>query len=193
VIADLPAWIDHLHALADSVATCDPPRGAGPLDRPFGAAVRAEAAHGSLSSSDPPEVALWRAFSDPGVDGDAAIGAPTDGPLFPSDRYAAIEVWTEADLCGLHALWGLARDRANPAWADRVDQAREWHIANTQPDNATNRPWALHVFLLAGHAEGRLYAETLLHNALAVNGRPDPMSAWILVDAARRLEGHLAA
>ena len=72
-----------------------------------------------------------------------------------------------------------------------LDSSR-WHLDNTQPDNATNRPWAVQVFLdLAredDNPDARLYAETLLHNATAANGVPEPFSAAILLDAARALE-----
>ena len=67
----------------------------------------------------------------------------------------------------------------------RIDDVRRWHLEHTQPDNATNRPWALHVFLTMGTPEAVHYAETLLHNAMV--GGPDPLSARILVDAAREL------
>ena len=67
---------------------------------------------------------------------------------------------------------------------------------NTQPDNSTNRPWALHVFLEASTrpdavgvdaAEAQLYAETLLGNMLATDARTERLSRWILADAAHEL------
>ena len=123
---------------------------------------------------------------------DDLLDGPADGPLWPQARFSGLEVWTETELCGLHALSCLARLRARTDWARRVARARDWHLAHTQPDNATNRPWALHVFLLATppRPEARVYAETLLHNALVLNGRPDLLSAWILLDAAKRLESY---
>ena len=66
-----------------------------------------------------------------------------------------------------------------------------WNMA--EPDNATNRPWALHVFLLASAPECQHYAETLLHNCLVTTGEPEPLSAWILLDAANELERSLQA
>jgi hypothetical protein len=103
-----------------------------------------------------------------------------------------LETWTEAELASLHALsWHARRGRE---WAgERLDAAAEWIMENLQPDNATNHPWAIHVFL--DHAErrraheSRLYAETLLHNCLARTGRPDVFSACILADAAAWLGG----
>jgi hypothetical protein len=70
----------------------------------------------------------------------------------------------------------------------RIERAMRWHLEHTQPDNATNRPWALHAFLLEGSPEGRAYAGTLLHNAIAMGGTPEPLSAWILMDAAAELD-----
>ncbi len=119
---------------------------------------------------------------------DAPGATSGTGPLWPLLGRTPIEVWTEQELSGLHALWWLARRRGRDDLARRGAAARDWHLVNTQPDNATNRPWALHVFLLGGTDESRLYAETLLHNCLVGTGRPDPTSAWILLDSARALE-----
>ncbi|MEO1585156.1 MAG: hypothetical protein AAFR96_11390, partial [Planctomycetota bacterium] len=65
-------------------------------------------------------------------------------------------------------------------------------IREIQPDNATNLPWAVHVFCVLaerdGDADASLYAETLLHNCVVGGaGRPDKLSALILLDSARRL------
>ncbi|MEC9373862.1 MAG: hypothetical protein VYC34_08460 [Planctomycetota bacterium] len=139
---------------------------------------------------------LWRAVVDPevGIEQLEETLAVHDGPgplrtLAPGQ---AIEVWTERELCGLHALLWLAHQREQARWRAIAEQVGLWHIQNTQPDNATNRPWAIHLFIaLAEHdggAESRLYAETLLHNCRVANGRPDPLSAQILLDAADALE-----
>lgn len=71
----------------------------------------------------------------------------------------------------------------------RAAEAIRWHLEHTQPDNSTNRPWALHAFLLAddGSGDASLYAETLLHNMRATDARTEPLSRWILADAAREL------
>ena len=72
-------------------------------------------------------------------------------------------------------------------------ELRAWHLEHTQPDNATNRPWALHAFVAAGDPESLLYAETLLHNVAASEARREPLTRWILLDSAQELELHLAA
>jgi hypothetical protein len=78
---------------------------------------------------------------------------------------------------------GPGREQVMARLADCI----EWHLEHTQPDNATNRPWALHVFLREGTPEARLYAETLLHNATASDARHEPLTRWILLDSVREL------
>ena len=175
-------WAAHLRQVAQAAAGDAPPR-IGDIGEAFAAAV---GGGGAPAGQPRDEVALWWALAGAEVDVDACMpDAASDGPLWPHGRARGLEVWTEAELCGLHALWVLARERGRDDWARRVATVRAWHLENTQPDNATNRPWALHVFLLAGTPEGRHYAETLLHNALVTG--PEPFSAWILLDAARWL------
>lgn len=118
-----------------------------------------------------------------------------EGSLVPEPERGGIELWTEAELASLHALWNLACDRKDQALRSRAVSAARWLMAEIQPDNATNHPWAVHVFAtLSSHADpviagdARLYAETLLHNTIiAGQGRPDRFSATILLDAARQL------
>ena len=144
------------------------------------------------------ESRLWRAILGSEPIESAGIDLDADGPLWASTDWTAIEVWTEAELCGLHALARRAREvwNATSPGAEsvrvhaRLVRALRWHLLNTQPDNATNRPWALHAFLLAlpGDADAELYAGTLLHNA-QTSGLPagDPIARWIVADAAREL------
>ncbi len=202
-------WVRHLRGLARPVLQVAPAPsggasggapegggaadlGAGVLNEPFLAAVREHpVASGSAPPGSSPEVALWWAVAGARVDVDALISQPTEGSLLPQGLYRAIEVWTESDLCAVHALWILAQREGRTDWIDRVDRVRKWHLEYTQPDNATNRAWALHVFLLGPppfatcEPESRHYAETLLHNAIAMDGRPTPLNAWIFLDAAR--------
>jgi len=160
---------------------------AGELTGPFLAAV----AGVPVKLPDQPvewgEVGLWWARVDTRVNVDRIISGPTPGPLLPRGLYKTIEVWTDADLSAIHALWWLSRRYSRADWMQRVAEVRDWHVENTQPDHATSRPWALHVFLLAGTPECESYAETLLHNCLAMSGRPDALSAWILIDASRAI------
>lgn len=107
--------------------------------------------------------------------------------LSDAGSFRALEVWTECELSALHALARLVRMRPTTARAARLDELCRWHLEHTQPDNATNRPWALHVFARSPAPESALYAETLLHNVLASDARHEPLSRWVLLDAAREL------
>jgi hypothetical protein len=131
-----------------------------------------------------PALAVWLAVGQ--LSSPVAIDLNATGPLFPQLRDVAIETWTEAELSGLHAL-----SLAGTGTAARVRSASDWLMAELQPDNGTNRPWAAHVFLdrwiRERHNESRLYAETLVHNCRVTLGRPDRLSAIILASAAKAL------
>ncbi|MBT8484678.1 MAG: hypothetical protein HKO59_09020 [Phycisphaerales bacterium] len=184
-------WRDHLRQVAVPRldATALPILGA--MATPFARVVAGEsgpALDTPLPDDVTGEVALWWARTDRPVDVDALVTRAADGPILPRDAFRAIEVWTDAELSALHALWWLAETTGHPTWRRRVEDVRQWHQQHTQPDNATNRPWAVHVFALDPDPESQHYAATLLHNCMALNGVPDPLSAWILLDAARAME-----
>lgn len=157
------------------------------------------------------DAALWWALHDATIDVDAILdkdkqpeqdyphqGARRGGEhgLFRQDLFQTIEVWTEADLSGLHALFHLARQRRREDWRTRVFDTARWHVAEVQPDNGTNHPWATHLFLLLAaeddDPDAGLYAETLVSNSLVTLGRPDAFSQHILADAANALDAYLA-
>lgn len=121
---------------------------------------------------------------------DALLGAATAGPLRPSAGFATLEVWTECELSALHALWRICRVAPSAVRVARLQALVAWHLEHTQPDNATNRPWAVHVFALHGTPEADLYAQTLVHNVSASDARHEALSAWVLHDAARELALH---
>jgi len=140
---------------------------------------------------------LWLASIDPSIDPDAITAQlDPDGPIHTQDESQAIELWTERELAALHALWRLSQIRVRPPWRRRALAAARWHLAATQPDNATNHPWAIPVFLDLWMTDpeselglnARLYAETLLHNCQTQSAKPDPLSALILLDASTGLE-----
>lgn len=113
--------------------------------------------------------------------------ASRDGPL-NVEGSAAIEVWTELELCCVQALWSHAVARRSQAAASRALGAAKWLEANIQPDNATNRPWGIGVFVERGQidpgpSEADLYAETLLHNCTVARGKPDLLSSLIMLEA----------
>lgn len=170
--SSLADWSDHL-ARASGLAVVP------------GSCPPAEALRPARAGRDSIDLRLWTAAT-------AEVPSPRpipvgEGPLAPWDGSVAIEVWTEEELSAMHALARLVRRLGDAAARERLHQAIAWHLEHTQPDNATNRPWAIHAFLLEGSPEARAYAGTLLHNALAMQGRPVPLSAWILMDAAAEL------
>lgn len=182
-------WENHLRRLADTAPRVD---AAGAPDG-FGAWTAGEPPAPAPTPPDFDEL-LWRCVADPAVSGwrdEAGLDLGREA-LFPRLRErATIEVWTERELAGLHALlWLAIRDHDEQAMA-RVFDAADWHLEHTQPDNATNRAWAAHVFLLLAArrslADARLYAETLVHNCMVTTGAPDALSALILRDAAAAL------
>ncbi len=125
-----------------------------------------------------------------------AIDWDADGPLLPSLRDHGIELWTEAELGTLHALTWRGMGGRNKAILERAWRAAAWMLEELQPDNATNHPWGLHVFVVMAldptrthnqRGSADLYAQTLLHNAIVSMGKPDRFSACILWDAAQWL------
>ena len=121
-------------------------------------------------------------------------------PFFADPDSWSLEQETEKELAGLHAWsWLIQREEHAEArgTADpRFDAAAQWTLANIQPDNATNHPWAIHVYLArptnptnpTHSTNARMYAETMLHNCLVTTGQPDLVSALILWDAANWLK-----
>ncbi|MFG0331508.1 MAG: hypothetical protein ACF8PN_16595 [Phycisphaerales bacterium] len=195
---DRRRWIEHLRHLADPVLSREDGDTAlnAALGRPWSAEAPLIAWRlGKTRASAPArivghgDVRLWWALLRDDREAAAALVAvEADGPIFDLDKYTAVEVWTESELCALHALSWL-RGRIHPEQLnERIERAVDWHIERTQPDNATNHAWGLHVFLMRGSPEGRHFAETLLTNCMALQGEPDPLSAWILSDAAAALE-----
>jgi hypothetical protein len=207
----LARWVTHLRHLATPVATREPLDPATfrddlghrrAVDAPFIswrlqlAGIEHSQPEMGMDPARDPDVALWHALrqgDDPTPIFDAheaAHGTPTDGLFARVDT--ALEIWTETELSALHALWWHATLSTAPDLTDRLERAVRGHVAELQPDNATNHPWALHVFLL--HAwkhdvpEADMYAQTLLSNSQVMMGKPDRFSAIILLDVADALE-----
>lgn len=132
------------------------------------------------------DLKLWSALVRGQVNAMMQTVAPTGAPLAPEFNRLAIEVATETELACLHALSHAGADARA-----RIEDASDWIVHNLQPDNATNHPWAVHVFLRrafeTGAVEHRLYAETLLHNCIVSLGRADRFSALLLLDSGRTL------
>lgn len=140
---------------------------------------------------------LWWAVHEPWSPV-AEYGAGV-GPLDPGLAEIAIESRTETELSAMHALFRLGLDRGEAGMVERALDAARWQVAELQPDNGTNHPWGIHVFvsLAAREADAEvagaalMHAQMLLHNCQVQQGRPDRLSACILWDAAATL-GRLA-
>jgi chorismate mutase len=117
------------------------------------------------------------------IDGEIATDARA---LAPAARMRGVEVWTEVELCCLHALSMV------PGGRERCELAARWLVEELQPDNATQHPWGVHVFAAMGamrDAGADHYAQTLFHNALMSNGgKAEIFSGLLLWDGARWLD-----
>ncbi|MGD9691685.1 MAG: hypothetical protein AB7G17_02465 [Phycisphaerales bacterium] len=198
-----PAWheiLDHHAARLRSAAPAPAPlpTNPGPLDAatPFLLHRRLHApGHITPPKSPAPDAALWWALHTDTLNADLVLRASSDqaarAPLLRRDVYDTIEVWTEGELCALHALWRHAEREHRPDWMDRVFSAISWHLEHTQPDNATNRPWCIAPFVHFADAvnspDALHYAQTLLHNAAAGPASATILIAEILKDAADML------
>lgn len=136
---------------------------------------------------------LWWAVADPdrrvvGFDGGG-------GPLDPALAEIAVESRTETELSAMHALYRLGLDRGEPRMVERALEAARWQVEELQPDNGTNHPWGIHVFVVLAARAGNEYeagpalmhAQTLLHNCQVQQGKADRLSACILWDAGETL------
>lgn len=208
-VLDRTLWTSRLHAIAAASLASTPwssllhrqPAAHPPIDsfrdgaghrRPVDPLLLASLIPGEVPAHPRPatdtSLQLWHDLVS-GRDPERALVDGT-GPLVAERAELTIETWTERELMSLHALsWMAIR---LPGVRPRVASALRWLIDEIQPDNATNRPWAIHVF--AHHAaehsdpEAMLYAETLLHNCHVGLVTPDRFSGLILLSAARWLE-----
>jgi len=143
------------------------------------------------------DVLAWWALHHSSARGLLPIDWAARGRLFPGLEDEAIEVWTEAEMSGLHALCWIGLASCDERVLARAFACAEWLVDEVQPDNGTQRPWAVHPFIVMACDPARvpgargatgLYAETLVHNALVGRGTPDVFSAALLWDAASWLE-----
>ncbi len=206
----LSDWAKHLHAIADPIATPALPKSEGavadfrdefghkravdgPMIRHLCEFTVPQDSSESRRTAEPDAKLWWMALDD--EPDPWTVIEPGDGSLTRRSADDQIEVWTETELSALHAAWTIAAQTGDVKLVDRCLAAAVWHIAELQPDNGTNHPWAIHVFLelwsRSDIVEARLYAETLLHNCTVQQGQPDIFSAVILLHAARGLASGL--
>lgn len=166
------------------------------VDRPLLADI-AHASPGPAPNRLDPEEALWWSLHDRAALSQANIDLAAGGPLFEPLRQRGIEWWTQAELSGVHALSILGLRDNDAATLARVERCALWLLDEVQPDNATQLPWAVHIFAAIAsdtarpailRTAARHYAQTLVHNALVNTGQPDPFAACILWSSAAWLD-----
>ncbi len=147
---------------------------------------------GPMPEDATPDLQWWWALAAGGA---APVPEPS-GPLTRRREDQGIELWTEIELGALHAAWSLAIDREDEPLLARCMDACRWHIAELQPDNATNHAWAIHAFVIyAGVfdcSEADLHAQTLLHACMMTSGKPDRFSGLLMYESADALETWLS-
>jgi hypothetical protein len=208
-IPTIEEWVAHLDGLASGPLSGVPLDGRGEekrlyIDRfedEFGsrrATDRAllcrvlgiEYARGSLKSKDL-DFLLWEAVH--GV-GDQWRGLIRDSDGLVDPHGYAIEHRTLIELCGLHAIMHLD----DGSLGGRIEDLVDWHTRELQPDNGINRPWGVHAFVVRSveaedertRLDAMLHAQTLVNNCCITLGRPDVLSAFILLDGAEALRSH---
>lgn len=218
MVIDLDAWIRRLDSAVERARAADPtPDALATAGDEFGhrrqidrallawrsrnsasvGVVSTLEATGSIQTDNAStDVRLFEALCDGHIDIDALLGP---GPTLLEMDLRTIEVQTERQLIAMHACWALSRVRMRPDLRSRTLASARWFIEHLQPDNATNHPWALHVFLLLSHiddalaGEAELYADTMLVNAQVSLGRADRFSRVILEDCASELRAFVSA
>ena len=97
------------------------------------------------------------------------------------------EPWWASEMQILHALRSYNLLSGGAARAGKIARCTAFHLAEIQPDHATNEPWAVHAYGL--HPDGNVTAETLLHAAYVQGGGTlTKPAALIVADALFALE-----
>jgi hypothetical protein len=85
------------------------------------------------------------------------------------------------ELVLLHAAASYAVQSEDRALASGVLRATDFHAANTQPDHATNQPWALFAFIW--NEKTRPLAEQVLHASATQDPATNDITLMLLADA----------
>ncbi|MEX0875894.1 MAG: hypothetical protein WD114_00405 [Phycisphaerales bacterium] len=213
-IPETQRWVAHLRALSAPVVADVPFDGDERQRQSYIAEFTDE--YGNRRGSDRPFLAnllgveletpaiemglderLWWLLQSGRIDAGRVEGliAPR-GPLAIGSESLAIEYRTMVELGALHALWLIARRADSASLRNRCLDAAGWHTRELQPDNAIHRPWGVQVFIALAQSEtddeirhlAHLHAQTLVHNSCVHFGRPDLLSALILMDASEQLD-----
>jgi uncharacterized protein YbaR (Trm112 family) len=165
----LTNWPDRLRPLVDSIS--DPPAFpvADSLPASWGAqatevAWNALALHVAAAIYNQP---TWRESARQSFHHFATAQQPA-GPFLRATASDNPETHWYHELVLLHAMASYGAQTADAAIATAVARNAAFHMAETQPDHATNQPWALHAF--AQHPDTHPFADQLLHAATMVVG-----------------------
>lgn len=172
------AWCGALHAPVQATLA------QGPLPASRGAEV-AEAAWSALAlriASERLHRPDWSCLAREWFHHLAARQQP-HGPLLTATASDNPEAHWFFELATLHPLATYALQTGDPTLRQAVHRAAHFHVAETQPDHATNQPWALFAFLW--HPDTVPLADALLHAATAhgSGATPSALTLMLLADA----------
>jgi hypothetical protein len=175
----LRPWCDMLEGELTSIDL--PHAGAIPASRGSSAS---EAAWTALALHVAGKVYIRDAWTDLASDafGRLARAQQPAGSFLHSSGSDNPEATWYDELVILHAAASYAVQAEDRTVAAAVKRATEFHLAETQPDHATNQPWA--VFAFAWNPATRIVADGLLHaGAVQQPAARDGLSLMLLVDA----------
>jgi hypothetical protein len=105
-----------------------------------------------------------------------------DGSFLPPMPGSNPEARWYDELVLLHAMSSYSVQARDPRCEAAAHRAAEFHLLETQPDHATQQPWA--IFAFCSIPAGRIQAEQILHGcAMRTSRRLDAVSLILLADA----------
>ena len=109
-------------------------------------------------------------------------GQTREGAFLSAGPADNLESYWYDELALIHAIASYAMAARDPRAIEAVERATEYHVLETQPDHASNDPWALHAFARTDGA--RSYAEQLLHaTRVQQPGGATGVASMLLADA----------
>lgn len=96
----------------------------------------------------------------------------------------SLQVWTQQELMGLHALVHLALGRPNKQWVKRMEQIARVHAQKTPPRTTVGKPWAVCAFLWSPTT--RAYGRRQIDGEACATGQgaqPSAVSGMLLADS----------
>jgi hypothetical protein len=106
----------------------------------------------------------------------------SNGSLLPPMAGSSPEARWYDELVLLHAMCTYSVQTGDPVCASAVRRAAEYHLMETQPDHATQQPWAIFAFLSTPTTA--IGAEQILQGCVMQNAkRLDAVSLILLADA----------